>query len=94
MCSVSHADRSSPSNDWLPRRARVSGAISTPSVVAAFRATDHGRFLNVGEGVVMARAGAYTDMPLRQGVLHLSAPSIYGTALSSSTSNPATPFST
>ncbi len=73
--------RSSPSNDWLCDALVSSGAISTPSVVAAFRATDRGHFLNVGEGGGVAEADAYTDMPLRQGVLHLSAPSIYGTAL-------------
>ena len=49
-----------------------SGEISTPSVVAAFGGPIG---LNVGEG------GRGREAELRQGVLHLSAPSIYGTAL-------------
>ena len=64
-----------PSNAQLTDSMRASGTISSPKVVHAFKSTDRGHFLTVGDEP-MSNPDAYIDMPLRQGVLHLSAPSI------------------
>jgi len=54
------------------------GQLRNPQCCAAFRAVDRSAFW-----VDMARSVAYTDMPLRHGRLHISAPHIYARALES-----------
>jgi len=49
--------------------------ISSDGVVQAFQATDRGFFLS-SEG-----ANVYLNSPIREGILHLSAPGIYGLAI-------------
>lgn len=57
------------------------GTITSPGVVSAFRTTDRGHFLAKDGLPPLPEQEVYMDMPLRNGVLHLSAPSIYGAAL-------------
>lgn len=57
---------------------RVNGTIRTPAVNKAFLGTDRAYFVFDDE---QDRPAFYVDMPLRQRFLHLSAPSIYATAL-------------
>jgi len=71
-------------NDVLVDELKSQGTLVSPDVIAAFRHTDRGHFLKRStgdnEGEVLSE-DAYLDMPLRHGLLHLSAPSIYATAL-------------
>ena len=53
-----------------------SGTLRTKKAIDAFRGTDRATFLNEPSD-----PSVYVDMPLRQRLLHLSAPSIYATAL-------------
>ena len=68
------------------------GTITTPAIVEAFKKTDRGLFMRAVDGgrantddeeedVDDSDGHVYWDMPLREGVRHLSAPSIYATAL-------------
>ena len=72
-----------PSNDQLCEQLKARGAIHSPSVVNAFKETDRAHFLShaADTDLELPDGEAYNDLPLRQGVLHLSAPSIYGAAL-------------
>ena len=57
------------------------GSICTDDVIKAFHAVDRGFFIDTPEGE--RDEVRYANMPFRNGVQHLSAPSIYGTALES-----------
>mmetsp|Transcript_93927 Transcript_93927/g.274960 ORF Transcript_93927/g.274960 Transcript_93927/m.274960 type:complete len:422 (-) Transcript_93927:109-1374(-) len=63
-------------NQAMVENLRRSGALRSPECVAAFKAVDRGHFWVEGSGPL-----AYTDMPLRHGRLHQSAPHIYARAL-------------
>ena len=62
-------------NDEMVSRMVDHGTLHTKQCIKAFRACDRGGFFLSDTDAV------YVDMPLRQGLLHLSAPSIYATAL-------------
>ncbi|KAH8076596.1 protein-L-isoaspartate (D-aspartate) O-methyltransferase [Aureococcus anophagefferens] len=51
-------------------------SVSSPPVVAAFRAVDRAAFLPAA-----VRDEAYVNMPVRHGLVHQSSPSVYGSAL-------------
>ena len=51
-------------------------SVSSPEVVAAFRAVDRAAFLPAA-----VRDEAYVNMPVRHGLVHQSSPSVYGSAL-------------
>ena len=59
------------------------GSIRSPAVVDAFLKTDRGVFLEHEDGQPseLEEGSAYIDSPMRHGILHLSAPSIYGVSL-------------
>lgn len=63
-------------NEAMVEKLRLSGALRTPECITAFQAIDRGHFWVEGSGT-----SAYTDMPLRHGRLHQSAPHIYARAL-------------
>ena len=56
------------------------GSICTESVVKAFRAVDRGFFIDPPDDGRNEEV-RYINMPFRNGVQHLSAPGIYGTAI-------------
>jgi len=64
------------SNIEMAEDLELSGALQSPECIAAFRAIDRGHFWVADSGEL-----AYTDMPLRHGKLHQSAPHIYARAL-------------
>jgi len=75
-----------PSNVELVRQLQVQGALSDPLVIHAFQGTDRALFIEAaeehgGSDHAVDLSSAYIDMPLRHGLLHLSAPSIYAVAL-------------
>lgn len=72
-----------PSNTELTRSMQSAGAIRSPAVVDAFLKTDRGIFLEHEDGQPseLEEGSAYIDSPMRHGILHLSAPSIYGVSL-------------
>ena len=55
---------------------RAKNIISSDPVIHAFNAIDRAYFLKGGEG-----ANTYLNIPIRDGILHLSAPGIYGLAI-------------
>ena len=72
-----------PSNESLTESMIAQGAISSRSIINAFEQTDRAHFLQRPEYQSMSEDidDVYQDMPLRHGIVHLSAPSIYGVAL-------------
>uniref|UniRef100_A0A7S2GH62 Protein-L-isoaspartate O-methyltransferase n=1 Tax=Haptolina brevifila TaxID=156173 RepID=A0A7S2GH62_9EUKA len=72
-------------NEELVRSLEGTGAISSPEIINAFSKVDRGFFLEHDDGDPsdLEEGVAYIDMPMRHGLLHLSAPSIYGMALES-----------
>ena len=55
------------------------GCVCTEAVIAALRAVDRGEFIDSPDEE--GEESRYLNMPFRNGVQHLSAPSIYATAL-------------
>lgn len=75
-----------PSNSDLVRQLQGQGTITDPAIVKAYLATDRAIFLEPESEAddldhPLEAGSAYIDMPMRHGLLHLSAPSIYGVAL-------------
>ena len=57
------------------------GSIYTDDVINAFRAVDRGFFIDPPSDARPGEEVRYLDMPIRNGIQHLSAPGIYGVAL-------------
>lgn len=64
------------SNGSMVRHLRATGALKTDHVTAAMLAVDRGDYLSHPEAQLN-----YQDMPIKVGAVHLSAPSIYASAL-------------
>ena len=60
------------------------GSVCTHGVIRAFKAVDRGFFIDPqDDGIGDGEEARYINMPYRNGVQHVSAPSIYATALES-----------
>lgn len=71
-----HDFGSPDTNDTLVAALQSGGMLKDPSVAAAFQAVDRGHFWLEDQNYI-----CYANTPLRQGHLHLSAPTIYAEAL-------------
>jgi len=76
-------NRHSSSNASMVNELQNSGVLRSPDCINAFLAADRGRFWVQDDERGGSADLIYADMPLRKGLLHLSAPHIYAKAVES-----------
>ena len=80
-CALPQLQNGPPTtNEAMTQMLLNHGSICTESVVKAFRAVDRGFFIDPPDDGRNEEV-RYINMPFRNGVQHLSAPGIYGTAI-------------